>query len=868
MAALAELGLKTGVDTGLVGLGERGGARTVICRQDAEKGITILRVPSALHLTADSLARWAPAAARVAAPAIGDDAAVAIALALLFARAQAPLPTVPAWLAAYARTLPPARDFAAMPVAWPAAELASLCDASLARSALGRRATLRGRFDSLRDAASAAAAAAAAISAAPDASVPGTAGASDAAQLSALSCALATWRDFLWAVCCVQSRCFVSERPGADGAYRLELVVVPVADMFNHFAAAPRPGGAVMLTDEWDADGALSLRASCAVRTGDELVISYGDRSSRDLLETYGFVLPLRSNAADSIMVPLRSVAEHLQLLKRPTPAHLDLLRELLVPGSQTLLPDEVEMCGGPLADDYLLEGAQCLDAAEAFVDEASLQEQIESSELEWGFAGAADDTMQVLRIVCSSGGVDASLPADRFRRPVSRNNELAVVALIQGMLAHTALEAADDLLLPASLRESFARASASEQAETLAKVVVLEEARAIDISAGSRTNAGESWDCGDNGDGGEVILADFASERACAASQYRRNRLRIVLLHLQHISRLLQVANGARVIVSPGVRTLVLGARRRLSRQLFRNSFGSDRICLDKVELGASSTIVKVLLASRRRDASIMSASDDATGLVAWPSTQLLAAVLFARAHQLLEQGCRVIELGCGAALLSSALAALSSGTTSPLVNVVVATDASADALALARLNLEANAGPLGPVVAVARLRWGEASDVDEIARRWDALSFDLVVASECFYLQHGRSDGGSGILNQARLFFTTAGRLLRRCGCSALGSNACRAGVVLLVYCPRYRGMREPVADAAREASLALRALDIRSGERPLIGELSRGQRDGVASDVRFLLLSPCASAADRAVEKLGAHAGEAGFDDDVYL
>jgi ABC-type methionine transport system ATPase subunit len=78
----------------------------------------------------------------------------------------------------------------------------------------------------------------------------------------------------------------------------------------------------------------------------------------------------------------------------------------------------------------------------------------------------------------------------------------------------------------------------------------------------------------------------------------------------------------------------------------------------------------------------------------------------------------------------------------------------------------------------------------------------------------------------------------------------------------------MKEPIAGAAREVSLVLRMLDIRAGERPLIGELSRGQRDGVASDVRLLLLSPCVLAADRAVVSLKAQTGEEGFDDDVYL
>ena len=39
-------------------------------------------------------------------------------------------------------------------------------------------------------------------------------------------------------------------------------------------------------------DGYLEIRTSKAVPAGSQLCISYGDRSSEDFLETYGFVLP------------------------------------------------------------------------------------------------------------------------------------------------------------------------------------------------------------------------------------------------------------------------------------------------------------------------------------------------------------------------------------------------------------------------------------------------------------------------------------------------------------------------------------------------------------------------------------------------
>jgi hypothetical protein len=69
-------------------------------------------------------------------------------------------------------------------------------------------------------------------------------------------------------------------------------VLVPVADMANHAAGAPRalmrPGGDVVL---WTTGG---------LRRGEELTISYGDKCPMDLFVHYGFLPPQAAAAAGS----------------------------------------------------------------------------------------------------------------------------------------------------------------------------------------------------------------------------------------------------------------------------------------------------------------------------------------------------------------------------------------------------------------------------------------------------------------------------------------------------------------------------------------------------------------------------------------
>lgn len=119
----------------------------------------------------------------------------------------------------------------------------------------------------------------------------------------------AAWR---WAVAAVESRAFEvrgrrsAVSSGATGAP----AVVPLLDVANHATTAPtcthslaQDGGSIELTWEAAVGGNSSgskQRAACT-----ELLVSYGEKSSRQLISQYGFSLP--NNPHDR--VPFRRVA-------------------------------------------------------------------------------------------------------------------------------------------------------------------------------------------------------------------------------------------------------------------------------------------------------------------------------------------------------------------------------------------------------------------------------------------------------------------------------------------------------------------------------------------------------------------------------
>jgi len=270
-------------------------------------------------------------------------------------------------------------------------------------------------------------------------------------------------------------------------------------------------------------------------------------------------------------------------------------------------------------------------------------------------------------------------------------------------------------------------------------------------------------------------------------------------------------------------------------------------------------------------------------------------------------------LELGCGAALSSSAIAALltqitdndsnksvetdavnddssDTGSINKCINIV-ASDGCIDVLPLAQRNLNANNKSLrtssihGTQLVntyAMLLRWGNKEDEEQCLQYTNAQSsFNLIVASECFYLQHGVSQdetGRGGVFTQALEFFNTGRRMLSPCTCSCTCDSSstnttscaaassqdpstCTAGVLLVIYAPRYRGMGPQIKSAATEAGLLCLSLST-------VGLLSEREKSfHLCNDSRLLLLSTCPHSADVAMNDLGTRQGEPGFDDDHY-
>lgn len=363
-------------------------------------------------------------------------------------------------------------------------------------------------------------------------------------------------------------------------------------------------------------------------------------------------------------------------------------------------------------------------------------------------------------------------------------------------------------------------------------------------------------------GDAGALAAAAIAAERARAASLYRRNRMRVLLAHLQHAARIVALSLGERRPIAPGARALRVAARARAERRRFAAGTGcahaAETLCFARADAAAAPLAVR--LTGARRDASLMKSREDRTGALPWPSTPLLAALLGSTPA---AAGKRVVELGAGTALLACTVAARGDAA------AVVATDGEARMLGLARFNLRgaaASASPGATQSSVMRLRWGDAADAARVCARVSGARFDLAAASESFYHRAGVDDAdGNGILRQSGLLFSTAGLLLEPCTCSAGGAAAasasgdvaCKGGVLLLSYSPRYRSMAAPIAAAARGARLELRSLGVAAQQRA----------SQSLYDTRLLAVSACGAALDAALKRLGLAEGAEGHDADYY-
>jgi hypothetical protein len=267
--------------------------------------------------------------------------------------------------------------------------------------------------------------------------------------------------------------------------------------------------------------------------------------------------------------------------------------------------------------------------------------------------------------------------------------------------------------------------------------------------------------------------------------------------------------------------------------------------------------------IAHKKRTAAMLSSSADTTGLMHWRAGSLLAHLLACRAPALLA-GARVVELGCGSALLSCV--ARASGAAS-----VLATDASGEALALAAHNLARNApsaaaggaGAAGAAAAcparTAELHWGApAAGSRGKAPMLSTLgegAFDLAVASEVFYHHRGGGLIEGGIGAQADALFSTAmQQLLTPCTCAAAAAAAaaappCGAGLLLLAYSPRYPTMARALRASASALGIALRTIS-----RPAL--LTPQMRAAQAhTDTRLLAACACAGALAGHVLRLGS-------------
>lgn len=346
-----------------------GGERSVAAARAVRAGDEVLRVPGKLIFSADRCSALMNSLLRMSAElkrSVEDSDELLLALVLLTVigshhesfkvdEADDRIAGELIALQPYAAALPRLSDLCHLLSHWKPAELSLLGCREAERTAQRRRRELRRDFTlvcravSTTDAASAAA--------------PWT--------CRALRAAL-SWRNYLWARFCVQSRAFVSGLDMdplfmcAGTADMLPIAVVPLGDMFNH-ACQPAPAaviaavngngdeaaatsasksdssastsesagvaaaacGPVLCDSEWvspsdnaearAAGGFYLLRVQEDAPAGRELCISYGDRSALDCLENYGFLAPFPSNSAENVAADIRFLLAAVRMEDGPT---------------------------------------------------------------------------------------------------------------------------------------------------------------------------------------------------------------------------------------------------------------------------------------------------------------------------------------------------------------------------------------------------------------------------------------------------------------------------------------------------------------------------------------------------------------------
>lgn len=302
-----------------------------------------------------------------------------------------------------------------------------------------------------------------------------------------------------------------------------------------------------------------------------------------------------------------------------------------------------------------------------------------------------------------------------------------------------------------------------------------------------------------------------------------------------------------------------------------------------DEINLHKQQTLT---FTTRKRNADIMSSKIDLTGVVSWPSTQLLGYIL--SQYPVLWSNQCILELGCGTGLLATVMAN-KYGTLYP-AKCVLATDGIKDTLPIALYNMVCNeyteyrsenidcilhedthnlvVSTARSRIAIAPLMWGDETDI-QYSKKYVQLfaslkngqsAFDLIVASEVFYLHRG-GENNWGIEQQAFSLFSTCQALFVKhgktsvCKChlsstmdstnsvstenvlSVVPCGLAASGVLLLVYSPRYRNMAAAINTARQKLQLLYRSVDVSS-------LLTAEQRSSTLyTDTRMAIVSNCA-------------------------
>jgi hypothetical protein len=352
---------------------------------------------------------------------LDDDALLSLAAHLL-RHAGAVLEGLPTPLQPYLASLPPPSDVCCVVGAgcWHVSELQALRDASLVQQGLQRAGQVEAAYQLLLAAAQAQCSAGA----------PEEALALQRCLRSALLPSPALWR---WCVACATSRAFVYGQGLELSLGRLPLALVPGVDLLNHRDAG-RGAGAVEMHWLQGAGGqpaGVQLRCLTSAQPGQELFLSYGDRTARDLVENYGFCLPpLAAPTAAAAAAATATASEGLDLA--------------LAPALQHWLPSQL-LRASPGGEAQLQQRLALLAALAGL--------PLQELELELPLAAAAQasralptDTARALRALCLCPAELLAVQEGReageegqeeaLARPLSRGNEVLANALLAALLA------------------------------------------------------------------------------------------------------------------------------------------------------------------------------------------------------------------------------------------------------------------------------------------------------------------------------------------------------------------------------------------------------------------------------------------------